>query len=81
MKIPKLGTRVRVVWVDATAVIGSPLTEAKCVRCWTEGKLVKADDDFLVIASSQYIEECSESERVGDYTSLPMGMILSVTRL
>lgn len=81
MRLPKLGTRVRVVWMDATAVIGSPLTEAKCVLCWTEGKLVKADKEFLVIASSQYIEDGPERERVGDYTSLPLGMIQSIKRL
>ena len=48
---------------------------------WTEGKLVKAETEFLVIATSQYIDDEPAEEKVGDYIAIPCGTVVRVSRL
>ena len=82
MRLPKLGTRCVVLWTDCVGFINRPLSEAKVAAVWTEGKLVKSEKEFIVIASSQYIDpDEPAAERTGDYTAIPLGMIKSVKRL
>ena len=80
-KLPKLGTRVRVLWRDIVGFTNVPMREAKVADVWTEGKLVKAETEFLVIATSQYIDDEPAEEKVGDYIAIPCGTGVRVSRL
>jgi hypothetical protein len=77
-RLPAVGSRVRVLWQDIVGYINQPLKEVKIADVWTEGKLVKADKEFLVIATSQYIDDLPPDETLGDYTAIPRGAVKSV---
>lgn len=81
MRLPKTGTHVRVLWQDICGFINVPMREAKIANVWTEGKLVKADKEFLVIATSEYIDDEPAESKLGDYTAIPIGACKSVTKL
>ena len=79
-RFPAVGSRCRVLWQDIVGYINRPMSEAKIADCWTEGKLVRVETDFLVIATSQYIDDAPADETLGDYTAIPLGAIKSVVR-
>ena len=76
--IPKIGTRVRVEWIDIVGVINDALSKAVPQACWSEGVLVRVEPEFLVLASSQFINDGSDP--VGDYTAIVRGCITSIKR-
>ncbi len=79
---PKLGTRIHVQWMDIVGHVNAPLGEATPARCWTEGILVKNEKMYIVLASSQFIENNSEGDMtVGDYTAIPKGVISSFEKI
>jgi len=77
-RLPAIGSRVRCVWQDIVGFINQPLKEVKIADVWTEGKLVKANKEFLVIATSQYIDDLPSEETLGDYTAIPRGAVVSI---
>lgn len=77
-RLPPVGTRVRCLWQDIVGYINQPLKDVKIADVWTEGKLVKADKEFLVIATSQYIDDGPVDETLGDYTAIPRGAVKSI---
>ncbi len=76
--IPKIGTRVRVEWIDIVGVINDALSKAVPQACWSEGVLVRVEPEFLVLASSQFINDGSDP--AGDYTAIVRGCITSIKR-
>jgi hypothetical protein len=76
---PKLGTRLRVEWVDCVGYINVPLSVVKPLPCWSEGVLVRQEKDYIVLASSQYYNEANDP--TGDYTAIPSVWIKNVKRL
>jgi hypothetical protein len=79
-KLPPTGSRVRVLWQDIVGYINQPLKDAKVADVWTEGKLVKVEAEFLVIATSQYIDDEPADQTLGDYTAIPLGAVKSVVK-
>lgn len=79
-RVPPVGSRVRVLWQDIVGYINDPLSKATIANVWTEGKLVKAHKEFLVIATSQYIDDEPDEETLGDYTAIPRGCIKSIKK-
>lgn len=77
-RMPKIGTRVRVEWIDIVGVVNNALSKAVPQACWTEGVLVRVEPLFIVLASSQFINDGSDPE--GDYTAIVRGCITSVKR-
>lgn len=41
---------------------------------------MRVETDFLVIATSQYIDDAPPDDTLGDYTAIPLGAIKSVVR-
>jgi len=80
IKLPPTGSRVQVVWSDTVGYINQTLGDAKVADVWTEGKLVKAETEFLVIATSQYIDDEPADQTLGDYTAIPLGAVKSVVK-
>jgi hypothetical protein len=80
-KPPKIGDRLRVVWWDFTNHTNSTLAEAKPSRCWTEGRLAREAEKFIVIQTSQYIDHNGEPEDCGDYTIIIRGGIESIKKI
>lgn len=78
MKLPPINSRVICRWQDICGFINHPLRDVKIADVWTEGKLVKANKEFLVIATSQYIDDLPCEETLGDYTAIPRGAVKSV---
>ena len=77
VRIPRpKGQIVAVLWLDAVGYIGEPASSAKPAVCETIGRLKKVEDNFIVIATSQYQEDDS-----GDYTVLPKGMITELKEI
>ena len=74
----KIGSRVICLWQDICGYINEPLHRAKIAECWTEGSLVKCDKEFLVIATSQYIDDEPPDQTLGDYTAVPLGAVKSI---
>jgi|TARA_R100000458_G_C8095420_1_gene124341 hypothetical protein len=74
VRIPRAkGQIVAVTWLDAVGYIGESAKNAKPSSCETIGRLKRVEDNFIVIATSQYQDGDS-----GDYTVLPTGMITEV---
>ncbi len=78
-KLPKLGTRVHVEWIDICGYVNVPLSCAQTVQCWSEGLIIKNTKDHIVLASSQYRGEGDDP--VGDYTAIPKGVIVKVKKI
>ncbi len=76
---PKIGTRIHVEWLDIAGYTNAPLSSAEPLPCWSEGLLVRNTKGHVVLASSQYRGEGDDP--VGDYTAIPKGVVLKVTRL
>ena len=76
--MPKIGTRVRVEWNDIVGVVNDALSKAVPQACWSEGVLVRVEPEFLVLASSQFINDGNDP--VGDYTAIVRGCITSIKR-
>jgi len=79
-KFPPTGSRVRVLWQDIVAFTNQPLKDAAVADVWTEGKLVKVEAEFLVIATSQYIDDEPVDQTLGDYVAIPLGAVKSVVK-
>ena len=77
-KLPPIGSRVVCRWQDIVGYINEPMHRVKIADVWTEGKLVKANKEFLVIATSQYIDDGPPEDTLGDYTAIPRGAVVSV---
>jgi len=76
-RLPKIGSRIKITWDDVCAFTNQELRTVKPSRCWTEGILVKATKDMIVVASSQY-----DDQETGDYTVFPRnGYIVSIRKL
>ena len=71
MRIPETGTRCRVLWEDIVGGISEPLSRIVPCPCWTEGVVVRVEKNFIVLATSQFIEESKDP--IGDYTVIPIG--------
>lgn len=79
MRLPAIGRRIRIDWVDITAYVNEPLSAAKLSNCWNEGILVKKTKEYIVLASGQY--EGGEGDPEGDYCCIPLGVIMRVRHL
>jgi hypothetical protein len=76
-RLPKIGSRISITWDDVCAFTNQELHTVKPSRCWTEGILVKATKDMIVVASSQY-----DDNETGDYTVFPRSeYIISIKKL
>ena len=75
-KLPKLGTRVHITWDDCAGYVNVPCSLVKPLPCWSEGILVRVEKDYIVLASSQYLNEGSDP--TGDYTAIPAPWIKGV---
>ena len=73
MRIPKLGRKVFVEWIDVVGLVNDTLSRAVPAPCWSEGLLVRVEEDFIVLASSMYSE--MEDDPIGDYTVIVIGCI------
>jgi hypothetical protein len=73
-KLPKEGSLVEAVWIDAVGYIGSDLSEAKPAMCKTIGRLMAVNGQSIVLATSLY------EDGSGDFTVLPKGMITEPLR-
>lgn len=78
MRIPETGTRCRVLWEDIVGGISEPLSRIVPCACWTEGVVVRVEKNFIVLATSQFIEESKDP--IGDYTAIPIGCITAVKK-
>ena len=78
MNLPKIGSRCRVVWDDIVGGISEPLSRIVPCACWTEGVIVRVEENFIVLATSQFIEDTKDP--VGDYTAIPIGCIRTIKR-
>ena len=78
MKIPKVGALVRVEWVDIVGGINEPLSRVVPQACWSIGVLIRVESDFIVLASSQFIDDGKDP--AGDYTAIVRGCITSIKR-
>ena len=76
--MPKVGTRLRVEWIDIVGGINEPLSKIVPQECWSEGVLMRVEPDFIVLASSQYIDDGKDP--AGDYTAIVRGCIKSIKR-
>lgn len=78
-RYPATGKLCKVHWVDVTGHINSYANRAKPAPAISVGYLHKEFDDYIVIASSYFIEAVKdEGDREGDFTALPKGMITKV---
>lgn len=66
-------------WMDCAGYVNVPLSLAKPLSCWSEGILVRQEKDYIVLASSQYLNEGNDP--TGDYTAIPSVWIKNVKRL
>ena len=78
MKMPKVGALVRVEWVDIVGGINEPLSRVVPQSCWSIGVLIRLERDFIVLASSQFIDDGKDP--TGDYTAIVRGCITSIKR-
>jgi hypothetical protein len=79
-----IGDRLRVEWVDYVGMVNGSLSDAQPARAWSEGVLVKDAPDFLVIATSQFVDAKGNpdpKDPEGDYTVLIKGGIQKITKL
>ena len=60
LRIPETGTRCRVLWDDYVGGISEPLSRIVPCACWTEGVVVRVEKNFIVLATSQFIEESKD---------------------
>jgi hypothetical protein len=74
-----IGSTVRVGWLDPTGFIQSRLAECKPSLCHTQGVLLKVEPTFVVIASSQYVND--PVEQIVDATAITKGCVQSITVL
>tara|TARA_Y100000310_G_C20554042_1_gene749606 strand:- start:734 stop:1012 length:279 start_codon:yes stop_codon:yes gene_type:complete len=74
----KLGTRLRVEWIDYAGYVNETLRNARPVKCWSEGILVNWEEDHFVLASSQYIDNEPAKEKSGDYTAIIKGGVTKI---
>ena len=75
-RLPRTGTRCRVEWVDICNFTNENLSAVKPAKCWTEGILIKANKEMVVIMTSQY------EDSTGDFTVFPRdSCITSVKKL
>ena len=78
-RYPAAGKLCKVFWMDVTGHINSYANRAKPAPAISVGYLHKEFDDYIVIASSYFIEAVKdEGDREGDFTALPKGMITKV---
>jgi len=78
-RIPKQGKLCKVYWNDVTGCINEVAKKSKPAPAVTVGYMHKEFDDYIVIASSYFIETVKdEDEREGDFTALPKGMITKI---
>ena len=75
----KIDTRVRVEWIDIVGVVNDALSKAVPQACWSEGVLVRVEPEFLVLASSQFINDGDDP--ADDYTAIVLGCIKSITSI
>ena len=64
-RLPKIGSRCRVQWNDICNYTNENLSAVKPAACWTDGILIKANKDMVVIMTSQY------EDGSGDFTVFP----------
>ncbi len=74
----KLGTRLRVEWIDYAGYVNEPLRNSLPVKCWSEGILVRWEEDYFVLASSQYIDNEPAKDKAGDYTAIIKGGVTEI---
>ena len=77
-RIPKIGTRVRVEWLDIVGGVNERLSRMTPQACWSEGVLVRVEPEFIVLASSQYLDDGRDP--TGDYTAIVRGCITAIKR-
>ena len=79
-----IGDRLRIEWVDYVGFVNDSLSNAQPARAWSEGLLVKENDEFLVLATSQFVDAKGNpdpKDPEGDYTVLIKGGIQKITKL
>ena len=79
-----IGDRLRVEWLDYVGFVNDSLSNAQPARAWSEGLLVKENDEFLVLATSQFVDAKGNpdpKDPEGDYTVLIKGGITKITKL
>ena len=79
-----IGDRLRIEWVDYIGIVNGSLSDARPAQAWSEGLLVKDTPDFLVIATSQFVDAKGNpdpKDPEGDYTVLIKGGITKITKL
>lgn len=78
-RYPSTGKLIKVFWHDVTGHINGVAGKAKPAPAISVGYLHKEYKDYIVIASSYFIEAIKdEDEREGDFTALPKGMITKI---
>ena len=86
MKLPPLGSHVRVVWVDASSdprgwhyIDNGPLHEARqSLSYFTDGVYVGTDEGRMCVAPSVVIDEDNNVVAAGDRWWIPVGCIVAV---
>ena len=90
--MPKSRTQVSRIWqlqqlkelwlydpkATKAGVVNNALSKAVPQACWSEGVLVRVEPLFIVLASSQFIDDGKDPE--GDYTAIVRGCITSIKR-
>ena len=76
MRIPKVGRRVHVDWIDIIGLVNDGLSKATPAPCWSEGLLVRVEEDYIVLASSMYGE--LGDDPIGAYTVIVIGCIKQI---
>ena len=79
MKLPKLGTLVEVTWWDCVGQINERLSGLAPQRCATVGRLLKAEAEYIVIATSIY--EGEGADPTIDGCAIPLGCVEGIKRL
>lgn len=75
-KVPAVGKLCYVHWTDVVGFINVSASEAMPAKVVSVGYIHKVSKDFIVIASSYYLDENTpHDKREGDFTALPIGMI------
>lgn len=79
MRLPRLNSLCAVRWHDITGWINEPMRKAKPQPCKTVGWLVRAEKNYLVVATSVY--EGEGDDPTIDGCAIPLGCIESVKKL
>jgi len=78
-RYPATGKLCKVYWNDVTGHVNSYAKKAVPAPAISIGYLHKEYDDYIVLASSYFIEVIKdEDEREGDFTAMPKGMITKI---